>query len=331
MRLADFKLTAADFRTLGVGLQRPECVWVDKDGIWVSDGRGGVSRLRGDGTPQLFGSGILEPNGFSRRPDGSFVVAGIGDGGLHLISAAGRTRTLLDSFENRPLGAVNYACADGPDRIWLSVMTRGLPWHTALSARHIDGYILRVDDDGARCEIVADGLDLTNEVKLAPDGRHLYAVETFGSRVVRYAIHQNGSLGQKETVGPEGLGHDVMPDGISFDVFGNLWITVINQNGLFVIDKRNEVHVVYRDPNPRAVEGVADAVAHRNGSVDQLAACAAVTGPLRLPTSVAFGGPDGRTAYVGSVGLTHLATFRLPEQTIRPRGSTRGPTTIDHQ
>jgi gluconolactonase len=313
MRLADFKLTAADFRTLGVALQRPECVWIDRDGIWVSDSRGGVSRLRGDGTPQLLGGGILEPNGFSRRPDGSFVVAGIGDGKLHLVSPQGETRTLLDGFAGGPLGAVNYACADGADRIWLSVMTRGLPWHTALSARHVDGYILRVDDDGARCEIVADGLDLTNEVKLAPNGRHLYAVETFGSRVVRFAIHHDGSLGRKETVGPDSLGPDVMPDGITFDVFGNLWVTVINQNGLFVIDRCNAVHVVYRDPNPRALAAVTEAVAHRNGSVEQLAACADVSGPLRLPTSVAFGGPDGRTAYVGSVGLTTVATFRMPE------------------
>ena len=313
MRLADFKLTAADFGTLGQGLQRPECVWIDPEDIWVSDARGGIARLMADGTPHLLGSGILEPNGFSRRPDGSFVVAGIGDGGLHLITASGQTHRLLDCFQGRPLGSVNYACADGPDRIWLSVMTRGLPWHTALAVRRVDGYILRVEADGERCEIVADGLDLTNEVKLAPDGRHLYGVETFGSRIVRFAIRGDGSLGEKQAVGPETLGHDVLPDGITFDAFGNLWITVINQNGLFVMDRRHDVHVVYRDPNPRAVAVVAETVARRNGSVEQLAACAAVAGPLRLPTSIAFGGPDGRTAFVGSVGLSTLATFRLPQ------------------
>lgn len=313
MKIAEFMLTAADFGALGDGLQCPECVWVDQDGIWVSDRRGGVSRLRDDGTPHLLGSGIVEPNGFSRRPCGSFVVAGIGDGRLHLICSDGRTRVLLDSFDGKPLGAVNYACADGPDRIWLSVMTRALPWHTALSCGDIDGYILRVDEDGARCEIVADGLDLTNEVKVSPDGQHLYAVETFGSRIVRFAIHRDGSLGVKEPVGPESLGRDVLPDGITFDASGNLWITVINQNGLFVMDKRGDVHIVYRDVNPAAVEVMADAVARRNGIVEQLADCAVVQGPLRLPTSLAFSGPDGRTAYVGCVGMPHIATFRLPE------------------
>jgi hypothetical protein len=32
---------------------------------------------------------------------------------------------------------------------------------------------------------------------------------------------------------------------------------------------------------------------------------------LRLPTSIAFGG--GRTAYVGTLPLPHLATFQLPD------------------
>jgi sugar lactone lactonase YvrE len=192
-------------------------------------------------------------------------------------------------------------------------MTRGSPWHTALTSSSIDGYILRIDGDGARCDIVADGLDLTNEVKVSADGRYLYAVETLACRIVRFPIRADASLGAKELVGPESLGRGAMPDGITFDSRGNIWVTVINQNGLFVIDGQGELHIVYRDANERAVEAVADGVEHRNGVVDQLAACAVVDGPLRLPTSVAFGGPDGRTAYVGSVALPHLATFRLPE------------------
>jgi gluconolactonase len=315
MKLANFKLTAADFGTFGVGLDRPECVWSDHDGVWVSDARGGLAHIGKDGRPELLGSGIVEANGFSRRPDGSFVVAGIGDGGLHLIAPDGTTRILLDKLDGKPLGAVNYACADGPDRIWLSVMTRALPWHAAMTSKKIDGYIVRIDGNGARAEIVADDLDLTNEVKISADGRYLYSVETFANRIVRFPIRLNGTLGPKESVGPNSLGRDVAPDGITFDAYGNIWITVINQNGLYVIDSRGDVHIVYRDPNKRAVDVLADAVERRNGSVEQMAECLNVNGPLKLPTSVAFGGADGRTAYIGSVGgLSHLVTFRMPER-----------------
>jgi sugar lactone lactonase YvrE len=312
MKLSDFKLTAKDFGTFGQGLQNPECVWVDRDGIWASDLRGGVARVTANADGELLGSGIGQPNGFSRRPDGSFVVAGIGDSKLYRIAPNGATRMLLDSFDGKPLGAVNYACADGPDRIWMSVMTRHPQWHDALTTQHGDGYILRIEDNGARCEIVADGLDLTNEVKVSPDGQFLYAAETMGCRVVRFPIRRDGSLGPKEPVGPASLGRDALPDGITLDAMGNVWVTIINQNGLFVIDKHGDVHIVYRDMNKEAVATLAANTDRRASTVDELVACSVTDGPVRLPTSIAFG-PDGRTVYVGTLTLPHLATFQLPK------------------
>ena len=313
MRLSEFKLSPGDFENFGHDLQRPECVWVDDDGIWTSDLRGGIARVRADAEPVILGSGIAEPNGFSRRPDGSFLVAGIGDGILYHIAPDGETRKILDSIEGRPLGTINYACADGNDRVWVSVMTRQPQWQAALTRTERDGYILRVEENGKRCEIVADDLDLTNEVKVSPDGRYLYAAETLGCRIVRFRIRADGSLGNKETVGPERLGRGALPDGFTFDAWGNIWITIINQNALVVLDRRGDVHIVYCDKDDAAVETLAAGVDQRNGTVDHLVACSAVTGPLRLPTSIAFGGRDARTAYVGSLGLNTLPTFRLPE------------------
>ena len=314
MKLSEFKLNAADFRTMGRGLQRPECVWVDEDGIWASDVRGGVAHVRENAEPKLHGSGIVVPNGFSRRRDGSFVVAGIGEGRFHLIASDGKTRVLLDSFDGKPLGTVNYACVDGPDRIWLSMMTCKPHWGNALTSRDVDGYILRLDAEGVHGEIVADGLDSTNEVKVSPDGRYLYAAETLGCRVVRFPIRSDGSLGERETVGPKSLGRGAFPDGITFDLWGNLWITIISQNGLMVIDRHGDTHFIYRDKNESVVESMAASVELRNSTIEHLMACASEAGPLSLPTSLAFGGKDGRTAYVGSLTLSHLPTFRLPER-----------------
>ncbi|MBW4053227.1 MAG: SMP-30/gluconolactonase/LRE family protein [Proteobacteria bacterium] len=312
MSPSELKLTAADLVPYGRGLQRPECVWIDREGVWASDARGGVCRVSADRDPQLLGTGIADPNGFSRRADGSFVVAGLSDGRLHEIAPGGRTRVLLESIDGVPLGTVNYACADGPRRIWASVMTRSLPWMPAMQSRKPDGYIIRLDADNARPEIVADGLDLTNEVKVSPDGRHLHAVETLGGRIVRFPIRPDGSLGAKETVGPDSLGRGALPDGITFDPAGNIWVTIISHNAVQVIDRDGAAHDVYSDANADAVEAMARALEQRTGTLDNLLACTEVAGPLRLPTSLAFGGPDGRTAFVGSVGLTHLITFRVP-------------------
>jgi gluconolactonase len=50
-------------------------------------------------------------------------------------------------------------------------MTRCSRWYDGLGPRNADGYIILVNERGAR--IVADGLDLANEVKVSADGAFL--------------------------------------------------------------------------------------------------------------------------------------------------------------
>src|SRR5580700_8629500 len=98
-QIHSFCLKKEDFFTLGNDLHRPECVWADKDGIWVSDSRGGVGKISASGQATLLGSGINEPNGFCRLPDGSFLVGGLSDGKLHIIKSNGETSVYLQEIE----------------------------------------------------------------------------------------------------------------------------------------------------------------------------------------------------------------------------------------
>jgi gluconolactonase len=306
MRITEFHLQPKDFGTFGSDLARPECVWIDADGIWTSDARGGVSLVHADRPAATIGTGIREPNGFSRRADGSFVVAGLGDGKVHLIRRDGETSVLLDAVDGKPLGAVNCAWADG-ERTWVSVMTDSLPWSVSMN-QEARGYIILIDRDGAR--IVAEGLHQTNEVKVSADGRYLYAVETLGRHLVRFEIGAHGKLGRKELVGPADLGHGAYPDGFAFDAEGNIWLTLIIRNGLAVISKDGDYHVVYEEPNATAIDKLVDAIEARAADVSTMRAC--VGERLPFPTSIAFGGQDGRTAYVGSLATPHIFTFRSP-------------------
>jgi gluconolactonase len=305
-RIADFRLKAADFSTFGSHLARPECVWVDDDGIWTSDGRGGVSHVPPDAPAVTLGNGIIEPNGFSRRRDGSFVVAGLGDGKVHLIRPNGETSVLLDHVDGKPLGAVNCAWAEG-DRVWISMMTDSLPWSVSMN-QGARGYIVLLDARGAR--IVAEGLHQTNEVKVSPDGRYLYAVETLGRHIVRFEIGAGGTLSRKEIVGPSDFGHGAYPDGFTFDEEGNLWLTLIIRNGIAVISRSGEYHVVYEEPQNAAIDQLVAAIKAKTADVTVMRAC--IGERLPFPTSIAFGGKDRRTAYVGSLATPHIFTFRSP-------------------
>lgn len=305
--ISDFRLSASDFGSFGSGLVRPECVWIAAQEVWASDdGVGGVANVLENGKATL-GTGIREPNGFARRRSGHFVVAGLEDHRLHEIAPDGTTRVWLERVDGRELGVVNCAWVDSRDRVWASVMTPRAHWYDALNAGP-EGYLFMVDDRGAR--IVAEGLHLTNEVKLDRDERYLYAVESMARRIVRFPVGADGSLGQRETVGPADLGRGAFPDGFTFDVEGNIWLTLITRNAIAVIARDGALHTVFEEVNEPALQRLVDAVAAGQASPELLARCFSPT--LKLPTSLAFGGPDGRTVYVGSLAGNALATFRAP-------------------
>jgi gluconolactonase len=234
-------------------------------------------------------------------------VAGLDDDTVYEVKPNGDTSVLLENVDGRSIGAANYPCADG-DRIWISIMTTDSPWDEALR-EPAKGQILLLDAAGAR--VVADDLLLTNEVKVSPDGQFLYAAESRRCRIVRFPIHADGSLGDREVVGPTHLGDGAFPDGFTFDGDSNIWVTIICRNGIYVITADGELHIVYEDVNEPALGALLDATADDRATVEMMGACA-TSGPLILPTSLAFGGSDGRDVYVGSLGSDHLVTFRSP-------------------
>jgi sugar lactone lactonase YvrE len=305
--LKDFTLRLQDFSVFGSGLTRPECVRADAQGVWASDDRGGIARVTQNGVAELRGEGVYEPNGYSRTSDGTFIVAGLKDNKVFRIDPAGRVSVVVDSFQGKPLGTVNTAWVDMRGRIWVSMMTRRERWYDALNTPP-DGYILLIEQGRAR--IVADGLHLTNEVKVHPNGEYLYGVETLGKRIFRFPIAANGDLGKKEIFGPADLGHGALPDGFIFDNDGNVWVTIITRNGIMIVSEDGETHVVYEEPKRDAVDALVAALGQKSASAADLVACAGEK--LTLPTSLSFGGEDRRTVYVGSLGLPHLMAFRSP-------------------
>jgi sugar lactone lactonase YvrE len=115
--------------------------------------------------------------------------------------------------------------------------------------------------------------------------RHLYVAETAIGAVTRLPLHSDGSLGAPEPFGPRPLFPGAHVDGIVFDAEGNLWVTEITRNAILVIRPDGRAQTVFEDPA---------------GSV------------LLVPTSITFTGPDRRTALVGSLKATRLASFRSP-------------------
>jgi hypothetical protein len=169
-----------------------------------------------------------------------------------------------------------------------------------------DGFIILVDDAGAR--IVADGLGFANECQLDAAGEWLYVNETFVRRTSRFRVGAGGALSERQVVTT--YDHGTFPDGIALDEAGGLWITSVVSNRVIHVDRDGAQHIVLEDSDPAHVDWVDRAWAA--GELGRPHLDTMKSRVLRNLSSLAFGGPDGRTAYLGCLLGDRLATFRAP-------------------
>ncbi|HVL56447.1 MAG TPA: SMP-30/gluconolactonase/LRE family protein, partial [Burkholderiaceae bacterium] len=296
----------------GAGLNRPECLLATRRGdLYAADFRGGVAHLHPDATTTLYlgtkpDGAPLKPNGIALRPDNSFLIADLSpeSGGVFNLFRDGRVEVILDHLDGKPLPPTNFVTQDYAGRIWATVSTRLVPRALGYRKTCNDGFIVLIDDRGPR--IVADGLGYTNECAIDPQHRWLYVNETFGRRMSRFKLLADG-LSQRETVTEFGAG--TFPDGLAFDAAGALWVTSIVSNRVIrVLPETGEQQLILEDSDAEHLAWVEQA--YQAGELGRPHLDTVKSKTLRNISSLAFGGPDLRTAYLGCLLGDSIATFR---------------------
>lgn len=320
MTTAPFRLDLDSVTFVGEGLQRPECVLATRAGtLHVPDWRGGVVRIGPDGRQARIGCAATReearflPNGLVLLRDGSYLFANLGvDGGIWRLHADGRCEPWLTALDGVALPAVNFVWMDDRERIWFTVMFRS----HAGGGRHgfradiADAYVALADgvDHSHTARIVGEGIYTANECRIGLDGRHLYVNETFSSQLCRFPLAGDGTLGRREVFAQ--FDEDTFPDGLTLDAEGALWITGVGANKIVRVQPDGTWHVVAEDLDAAHMSRVRAAV--RDGSLARPLLYDNHARVLPNVTSLAFGGPDLRTAYLGSVSGTRIAVFRSP-------------------
>ncbi len=310
-----FELDARDLEFYGEGLRRPECVLCLRDGsVITSHGEGGVSVIdaqgarrdvlgrRDDGRPPVM------TNGFALTKSGDFLLADLAGegGGVWRLSQDGGMRPLLLELDGMALPPTNFVGVDHEERIWITVSTRHRPRSLAYRADIADGFIVLIDQKGPR--IVADGVGYTNEAIVDPSGEWLYVNETMARRTSRFAIGDQNSLGRRQTFVEYGAG--TYPDGLAFDEDGAFWMTSIISNRVIRVTPEREQHTVIEENDPEQLATVEKSyLAGELGPehIDKIQ-----SDVMQSISSIAFGGPDRRTAYLGNLLDSKLYTFDSP-------------------
>lgn len=331
--LRGFTVDPSSLRYVGKDLQRPECILAERDGsLWVADSRGGVMHIAPDGSQRFvgqtvsgkFGGSTEEtaegfeskftqgtlPNGLAFAQNGDILISNFGTDLLEVMTREGATKTLYDTIDGKPIGKVNFVLRDSKNRVWITVSTKVNPWTEAFATRVQDGFVALVDKQGLR--IVADGFRFTNEIRFDAKEEWLYIVETTGPHITRMRLDErdpdNIRLVDREVFGPSHLGG--YPDGIAFDSFGNLWCTLIMVDQLIALTPEGDKLVLLDDGDPQASANLLTRMAQGTVRTEDMQRARGTVAPWMA--SVTFGGPDLKTAYIGSLQGNRIPYFQSP-------------------
>ena len=316
-----FAVTPASLRRVGAGLVRPECVLALASGhVVVPDwsGAGGVAIIHPGGfVGRVQARGFDRPlraNGIALEPGGAAIVAQLGpdDGGVFRLRPDGEVEPVVTEVDGVALPPTNFVLRDGDGRLWITVSTRRRPRELGFRPDVGDGFIVLADRRGAR--IVADGLGYTNECLLSPDGATLWVNETFGRRLSAFRVAADGSLSDRRIVSAFGPG--TFPDGLALDAEGGLWLTSPVSNRIVRVAPDGSATTLLEDADPAHVAAVEQS--WRAGTMGRPHLDAVTGAVLKGLSSLAFGGADLRTAYLGCLQGDHIHAFTTPVAGVAP-------------
>ncbi|QZS59128.1 SMP-30/gluconolactonase/LRE family protein [Rhodococcus opacus] len=232
-----------------------------------------VNAVNADGSIELVATVPHQPSGLGWLPDGRLLIVSMKDRKVLRQESDG---TLVEHADIRDLcgGHANDMVVDAQGRAYVG----NFGFDLMGGAPHEHTTVVLVDTDGS-ASIVADGLSFPNGMVITPDGSTLLVNELFGNRISAFDIHPDGTLGERiEWAGYGDLGAEpdvgtrleaatIVPDGLTLDAEGAVWIADAGNNRAVRIAKGGEI----LDEVSTAPDGV---------------------------FAVALGGDDGRTLFL---------------------------------
>ena len=299
----------AELNEITSGLEFPEGPVAMADGsVIVTEIQGGrITRVAPDGTKDVVADCGGGPNGAAIGPDGKLYVANNGGsfqyvdmGGLNfphqpppeswsggrierIDIETGEIDVLYEECDGNPLRGPNDLVFDAHGGFWFTD-------HGVRLERSSDRTgIYYAQPDGSSITEAIFPMDAPNGIGLSPDGSRLYVAETFANGCWWWKVTGPGEVEQVPGIFPHGGTLLYSPgglqgfDSLAVDGDGNVCLATLVNGGISVVDGESGELVEF----VKIEEGI-------------------------LPTNIAFGGEDMRTAYITLSGTGRLVSMEWP-------------------
>ena len=253
-----------DFETLATGyglLEGPRTD--DQNRLYFSDVRGGgVFRRSPDGQIEtLIPKDRKAVGGIALNEGGGMLVTGLSL--ARWDEQSGQVTEIFSDWDGKPLFGLNDLTIDDQGSIWVGSFGCDINKFDFKSTPP-PGSLFRVDPSGQVTHLW-EGVEVTNGLGFSADRSLLYHCDSTTRAVWVYEVRADRTVSDRQLFAklPDG-----MPDGMTVDVEGGVWVAVVAGSGEVVRFKAD-------------------------GTLDQR-----INIPAKTITSVAFGGPDMCDLYV---------------------------------
>jgi gluconolactonase len=285
--MAMYSLDAVEI--FGKGALKAEGVVIDKDGNVYGGGRNGIIyRVSPDGKVSelvTLPSGSI-PNGITMDRQGNLVYCDLGKKAVIRVTQSGQTSMIADRVGSLALSLPNFASYDAEGNLYVSnSSTRDINSALVeLTNPEPNGALVRIRPDG-RGEVVATGIYLANGTAIDPKEEAVYVLESTRDDCLRIAIKKDGTFGKPEIYSKD---FPALPDGMAFDVDGNLFVTLpgkgkdgqlVAANQIIKVDTNGKWSLLIDDPTGQKLD---------------------------FPTNCAFGGPGLQDLYIANLEGEHF-------------------------
>lgn len=234
-----------------------------------------ITRIAADGSTSSFIENSNGSNGLAQLKNGDIVSVQTVKPSVGVIYPADHARTLVDSFEGKPLNRPNDLAVDSRGGIYFTdpgarPAAGQPPSPTAVYYLSPQGKLAKVDGSIGR----------PNGIVLSPDEKTLYVANTAGEYIFAYDVAADGAAGKRRNFAKLAgykqteNGWSSGADGLAVDTQGRLYVA--SSEGVQVFSSKGDALGVI--PLPKA------------------------------PQNLAFAGKDRKTLYVVGRG----AAYRIP-------------------
>jgi gluconolactonase len=267
------ELTVEQFETYADGLDHPEDIAFDRDGVlWAGGEIGQVYRIpeknRIEEVTNVGGFCL----GLAFSASDELYICNAKLASVIKVQKNGKSKLFADSAGDYKLKLPNYGVFDSAGNLFVSDSG---DWSKS------SGCVVRYDSAGRGSVFLPGPQPFPNGLALSADERFLFVARSHTDDVLQVEIKPDGSAGHHEVFVSR---MERIPDGLAFDIAGNLYVSCYASDNIYRVSPQREVTLLAYD---------------RTGTT------------LARPTNIAFGGPEGDELYVANLGRWHIARAKL--------------------